>query len=51
MYRALWNVLPGPLWARIAQLVGLALIVLAVLMFIVFPFIADTFLVEQSTLG
>ena len=51
MYRALWRVLPGPLWAKISQSVVIAALVIALLFGVVFPFIADTFLVEQSTLG
>jgi len=51
MYRALWNVLPGNLWLKVVQMTGLALVVVAVLFLVVFPFIADTFLVEGSTVG
>lgn len=51
MYRALWRVLPGPLVVKVAQSVVLVIAVVALLFGVVFPFIADTFLVEQSTLG
>lgn len=51
MYLALWNVLPGPLWAKTLHTVILGLGVVALLFFVVFPLIAATFLVEQSTVG
>lgn len=51
MYRALWNVLPGPVWARVIQLAILAVAVLALLFFVVFPWAQATFLVEESTVG
>jgi hypothetical protein len=50
MYRLLWNVLPGDLSAKVVQIAVIALAVLALLFVVVFPFIADTFLVEQSTI-
>lgn len=50
MYRLLWSTLPGNLAAKVAQIAVIALAVLALLFFVVFPFIADTFLVEQSTI-
>lgn len=51
MYAALWRVLPGPTWVRVAQLVGLVVVLAVVLMAFVFPFIADVFLTEESTVG
>ena len=39
MYAALWRILPGPLWLRIAMLVVLAAAVLTVLVLWVFPFV------------
>ncbi|AVG23194.1 hypothetical protein C3B54_11190 [Pontimonas salivibrio] len=51
MYRALWSVLPGPRWAKTLQSVILGIAVVALLFFVVFPFVADTFLVEESTVG
>lgn len=51
MYRALWRVLPGNLWLKVVQMTGLAIAVVALLFFVVFPFIAQTFLVEGSTVG
>lgn len=41
MYAALWRLIPGPLWARIATMVLLASAVIALLMFFVFPFVND----------
>lgn len=37
MYAALWRLIPGPLWARILVMVGLAAVVIAALMMFVFP--------------
>ncbi len=51
MYAALWRVLPGPVWVKVLELVGLALLVLAVLVTVVFPFAAEVFLVEESVVG
>lgn len=48
MYAALWRVLPGPVWVKIIELTGLALLVLVVLVTLVFPLMADLFLVEES---
>ncbi|MEX2441503.1 MAG: hypothetical protein WD400_02525 [Pontimonas sp.] len=51
MYQALWRTLRGPRWAKTLQAVVLGLAVVALLFFVVFPFVADTFLVEESTVG
>lgn len=51
MYAALWRVLPGRVWSKVAQLAGLAVILIVVLMAFVFPVIAEVFLTEESTLG
>lgn len=40
MYRALWNVIPGPLWLRISISVVAAAAVVALLGFVVYPWIA-----------
>lgn len=40
MYAALWRVLPGPLWARIFILAVAAAGVVALLAFIVYPWVA-----------
>lgn len=50
MYASLWRVLPGPVWVKALSSAGLLAAVVALLMFVVFPFAADTFLVEGSTL-
>jgi hypothetical protein len=51
MYAALWRVLPGATWLKVAQLVALTVIVLALLFFVVFPLVAEGFLVEDSVIG
>lgn len=51
MYAALWRVLPGQVWAKVAQIVVLTAVLLALLMAFVFPVIADVFLTEESTVG
>ena len=51
MYRALWLALPGPWGVKLVQVILIASAVVALLFFVVFPFIAQTFLVEQSTVG
>ena len=39
MYAALWSILPGPRWIRVATLVVLAALVLTALVLWVFPVI------------
>lgn len=51
MYSALWRVLPGPIWARIAILLVIALAVIAVLFTWVFPWIDGIVNPQSSTLG
>ncbi|MCP1502849.1 hypothetical protein J2Y89_001593 [Curtobacterium herbarum] len=52
IFPAVWNVLPGPTAAKLAQLVVLALLVLAVLFTWVFPWMADTVLpAPDGTIG
>lgn len=51
MYRALWDSLRGPVWAKVLQLAILAIGLLALLFFVVFPWAQATFLVEESTVG
>jgi len=43
--------LPGPTWLRLLEAIALVLAVVAILVFLVFPFIADTFFTEGSRLG
>jgi hypothetical protein len=40
MYAALWRVLPGPLWARISILVVAAAGLIALLAFVIYPWVA-----------
>jgi hypothetical protein len=49
MYAALWRVLPGGLILKLIQLTIIIAIVVLVLFELVFPWIAQTFLAEQST--
>ena len=51
MYSALWRVLPGPRWLKIVEAVALAIIVLAVCVEWLFPWIAETFIQQESTIG
>lgn len=39
MYAALWRVLPGPWWVRVLLLLVLVAAVLALCVFVVFPFV------------
>jgi hypothetical protein len=50
MYAALFKILPGPLWAKIVAMTVILAAAIFLLMAYVFPFIADVFLVEGSTL-
>lgn len=47
MYVALWKLIPGPLWVRIAIAVGAAVVVIAALMMFVFPWV-DSFLAPRE---
>lgn len=51
MYSAIWRALPGPRWARVIEAVALAVIVLAVCVEWVFPWLATTFIQSESTVG
>ena len=50
MYLALWRLLPGGVALKLLQLLIIASIVLLVLFEWVFPWIAQTFMSEQSTI-
>ena len=50
MYAALWKLLPGGVFLKILQLAVIASILLLVLFEWVFPWIAQTFMSEQSTI-
>jgi hypothetical protein len=49
MYSALWRVLPRPIWLKIVVLVVLAIAVIAVCVEWVFPWIAENFIQQEST--
>lgn len=49
MYSALWRVLPGPRSLKIVVLVVLAIAVLAVCVEWLFPWIAENFIQQEST--
>jgi hypothetical protein len=49
MYGALWNVLPGPKWARAATLVLLAAIVVLSLFEWVFPWVSSILPYQEQT--
>lgn len=49
MYAALWRLLPGGFAWKVAQLIIIAAIVVLVLFEWVFPWIAQSFFSEQST--
>lgn len=51
MYRWMWRRLPGPVWLKVSQSLVIALLALGALFGFVFPWFADTFLAEPSTLG
>jgi hypothetical protein len=44
-------VLPGPRWLKIVEAVALAIIVLAVCVEWLFPWIAENFIQQESTIG
>lgn len=43
--------LPGPRWLKIVEAVALAIIVLAVCVEWLFPWIAENFIQQESTIG
>lgn len=49
MYSALWRLLPGGVALKLLQLLVIAGVVVLVLFEWVFPWVAQTFLVEEST--
>jgi hypothetical protein len=51
MYSSLWRVLPGKTVSKIMQLLVIGVIVVVILFEWVFPYIAMTFFVEQSTVS
>lgn len=51
MYAALWRLLPGPRLARLAALVVLAAVVVAVCFHWVFPWVAPLMPFNDNTVG
>ena len=51
MYAALWRVLPGSLWIKIAILTGTAAVVITVLMMFVFPAVDTAITVREVTVN
>jgi hypothetical protein len=49
MYSALWRLLPGGVTLKLLQLLAIAGVVVLLLFEWVFPWVAQTFLVEEST--
>jgi hypothetical protein len=49
MYSALWRVLPGPRWLKIIEVVVLVIVVLSVCVEWLFPWVAETFIQQEST--
>jgi hypothetical protein len=49
MYVWIWRHLPGPLAARMAQVLAIVLIVAAVLLFVIFPWIEPHLPINQVT--
>ncbi|MFN2563116.1 MAG: hypothetical protein ABR571_17710 [Jatrophihabitans sp.] len=49
MYVWIWRHLPGPLAARLAQVLALVLVVAAVLLFVIFPWIEPHLPINQVT--
>ncbi|PTW90939.1 hypothetical protein C8A06_0648 [Microbacteriaceae bacterium MWH-Ta3] len=51
MYRALWRILPGPLWVRILEAVVLVILVVGALVEWVFPWVLTTFINTDVTVA
>ena len=51
MYRSLWKVLPGPRLVKAIPVTIIVVGIIAILFGFVFPWIAETFLIEESTIG
>lgn len=51
MYAAMWRILPGPIWVRILIVIVVVVAMLAALNEWVFPWVADTLLPQDSTVG
>ncbi|WP_164477826.1 hypothetical protein [Nocardioides pantholopis] len=51
MYAALWRILPGPRWLKIAEALILVLLALALLMTVVFPAVEPLLPFDDITVG
>jgi hypothetical protein len=51
MYAALWRILPGDLWVKIAILTAAAAVVITVLMVFVFPAVDMAITVREVTVN
>lgn len=51
MYSALWRLLPGSRWVKVIEAILLVVLVLAVCLEWVFPWIAANFIQTESTVG
>lgn len=51
MYSALWRVVPGTFWVKIAILTAAAAVLIAVLMMFVFPAIDSAITVREVTVN
>lgn len=51
MYAALWRVLPGSLWVKIAILTAAAAVLITVLMVFVFPIVDTAITVRDVTVN
>ena len=51
MYAALWRILPGSLWIKIAILTAAAAVVITVLMMFVFPAVDTAITVREVTVN
>lgn len=51
MYAALWRVLPGTLWVKIAILTGAAALIITILMMFVFPAVDTAITVREVTVN
>ena len=49
MYAALWRILPGTLWVKIAILAAAAIVVITILMMFVFPAVNTAISVREVT--
>jgi hypothetical protein len=51
MYALLWRTLPGPTWAKLAQVTLLAALVFLLLMYVVFPALEPHLPMDRVVVG